>query len=212
MDRLAWKEKLLARIEARLHAAPIILPPAADWPNMEREIYEYHRVHIAGRFEHSKAQFWHSPPVHGQTGVQVITPFTLTHGGGVILVNRGFVPDGLRDAIRQETGVQNISGLLRWPAKRHFFDPPDEPHHNFWFVRDSNAMAANMGIDNAAGFFINEDAAPSGVKAGWPLGGQTRLSFPNRHLEYALTWYGLALIFVVIFILWHIRPSEAGQR
>ena len=207
MQRRDWKENLLARIEARLHAPPMALPSITNWPRMTRNSYEYRRVYATGQFDHAKAQFWHSPPVNGQKGAQIITPFMLT-SGGVVLVNRGFVPDGGRDAIRQEAGVQNISGLLRWPAKRRIFDPPDEPHHNFWFVRDIDAMAANMGVQ-AAGFFINADKSTA---AGFPLGGQTRRHFPNRHLEYALTWYGLALIFVVIFILWHIRPPDAGQN
>lgn len=214
MERLVWKKSLIVRVEKRLQQAPIVLPASSNWLSMSRENNEYRRVKVAGKFDHSKEQYWHSNPVNGRTGVQVITPLVL-EDGRYVLVNRGFVPTRLRDlrdpAKRQKqrvTGRQTLSGLLHWSGERKWFDPLDEPQNNFWFVRDLAAMAENMGV-TAAPFFIDADIKSS-VKGG-PIGGQTRVSFHNRHLGYAMTWYGLAVTLVIIFILWHILPVRKSE-
>lgn len=216
LERLAWKEALIARVEARVKQPPIPLPPSETWATMRRAADEYRRVTLRGEFDHSKEQYWHTTPVAGQKGVQVITPLTLSDGT-TVLVNRGFISDAFKNPqarafgqvggqVGGQMGSQvTISGLLHWHGVRTWFDPPDEPQNNFWFVRDVQSMAQNMGV-TAAPFFVDADAAQNSAKNA-PIGGQTRLHFSNRHLEYALTWYSFALILVIIFVLWHIFPA-----
>ena len=214
MARLVWKTELIERIETRL-AAPIMpLPPAAKWPSLEQALYEYRRVQLTGRFDHSKEQYWYARSKQGAVGVHVITPFQLTDGASV-LVNRGFVPQEKRDPKTrlsgQIKGQVQLSGLLHWSGQRKWFNPPDEPEHNFWFVRDVAGMAKNIGLQ-AAPFFVDVDNMPAPAFYAWPLGGQTHIDLPNRHLGYALTWYGLALVLVIIFALWHLQGRGSRNK
>ena len=209
LERMAWKQALIDRMNARQAAARTALPPLADWPLMTAATDEYRRVQLTGNFLHQFEQYWFTHNDKSGPGVEVITPFALATGGNV-LVNRGFVPMHLKDpkdrAAGQVAGSVTMSGLLHWPGERKMFDPPDEPENNFWFVRDLNAMAENTGLQ-VAPFFVDSDRE-SGVSGG-PQGGQTRMNLPNRHLEYVITWYGLALALVIVYVLWHIRRPES---
>ena len=118
-----------------------------------------------------------------------------------MIVNRGFVPTELRDpAARpqsQPTGEATVTGLVRAPQARAWFTPEDVPSQNRWFTRDPSSIAAAKGLDRTAPFYVEADAAPN--PGGWPRGGQTRPDLPNSHLQYALTWYGLALALAGVF-------------
>src|SRR5262249_13779456 len=131
-------------------------------------------------------------------GYWVFAPARLADGG-TIVVNRGFVPEGRQDpasrAEGQIRGKVEIGGAMRWPEARGMFPPTDEPQRNLWFVRDQNAMAAAKGWGEVAPFFVDQEApsAPGGL----PKAGRIVPNLPNNHLQYALTWYGLALVLVV---------------
>ena len=212
MARLAWKEALIDRVETRLQAPQIMLPGAGVWSTLARDDFDYQPVRLTGRFDHDGEIHWYAGTFEGRTGVQVITPFLL-EDGGVVLVNRGFVPDMLRSPEQrlqgQIGGVVSVSGLMRWPSERSRFDAPDDPEQGLFFVKDLDAMTASAGLVTAP-FFVELDEKSS--VAGGPAGGQTRVSFSNRHLEYALTWYGLAVTLVIIFILWQVVPSLGKRR
>ena len=212
MDRLKWKQALMAKVETRLQAAEISLPPASSWVTLAQKDYDYHAVRLSGRFDHSQEIYWYAGAFQGRTGVQVITPFAL-EAGGVVLVNRGFVADSVRDpALRaqgQIDGLVTLTGLIRWPSARNQFDAPDAPDQRLWFVKDLESMTTHLDLD-AAPFFVELDVISSVI--GGPVGGQTRISFSNRHLEYALTWYGLAVTLVIIFILWQVLPSRRNTQ
>lgn len=209
LERMVWKQDLIDRMQQRQAATRIALPAPADWPLMSAANDEYRRVTLSGNFLHQFEQYWFTHNDKAGPGVEVITPFALATGG-TVLVNRGFVPMYLKDpqtrSAGQVSGNLAISGLLHWPGERKMFDPPDEPENNFWFVRDLEAMAANIGLQ-VAPFFVDSDRE-SGFPGG-PQGGQTRVNLPNRHLEYVITWYGLALALVIVYGLWHIRRPES---
>jgi len=208
MERLAWKEALIARVSERLDAPPEWVPNTRRWPELSSVQNAYKRVLFAGKFDYDKEIYWYAGAYRGETGVHVITPLQQLDGT-YILVNRGFVPDRLKDpktrAQGQLEGHHNLSGLMRWPSQRGMFEPENDTKNNLWFVRDLDQIADYLGLE-VAPFFIELDA-DSGFEGG-PIAGQTRVQFSNRHLEYAMTWYGLALTLVVIFILWHIVPQH----
>ena len=208
MDRLEWKNSLMSRVDARLQSPSIPIPPAQTWGELSEIDYDYRRVHLQGRFDHSQELYWYAGAFQGRTGVQVITPFSL-EGGDIILVNRGFVPDELREpsqrSVGQVNGMVTVTGVMRWPSLRSRFDAEDVLSQRLWFVKDLTSMADFLAIKSAP-FFVELDTASS--VSGGPIGGQTRVSFSNRHLEYALTWYGLGVTLVIIFILWQILPSR----
>lgn len=204
MQRLTWKEGLIAQIEARSRAEPAALPPRADWPKLDPEAYEYRRVTVTGTFEHDREVqiFRASGPNAGlsQPGYLVVTPLRLADGSHV-LVTRGFVPEAQRDpatrAAGQIAGAVTITGLMRGPETRNAFTPADEPTRNAWFTRDPALIARHLGLADAAPFTIDADATP--VPGGLPRGGATVVTIKNDHLSYALTWFGLAATLVVVF-------------
>lgn len=204
MQRLAWKEGLIAQIEARSHAEPTELPPRAQWAALDPEQYEYRRVRATGRFEHEREVqiFRASGPNAGlsQPGYLVVTPLRLADGAHV-LVTRGFVPEANRDpATRpagQIPGEVTIVGLMRGPESRNAFTPADDPARNAWFTRDPALIAGSLGLADAAPFSIDADATP--VPGGLPRGGATVVAIKNDHLSYALTWFGLAATLVAVF-------------
>jgi surfeit locus 1 family protein len=204
LQRKAWKEGLIAQVQARAHGEPGAIAPEAEWPRWQAASDEFRKVRVKGAFLHE-----FEAPVHGlapgQRGAPVQGFFLMTPlrvpTGGIVLVNRGFVPTELRDpAARPESrpsGEVAVTGLVRAPEARTWFTPDDVPDRNRWYTRDPQAIAAARSLERTAPFYIEADATPN--TGGWPRGGQTRLDLPNNHLPYALTWFGLALTLVGVF-------------
>ena len=89
---------------------------------------------------------------------------------------------------------------MRWPDARHWFSPADDLQHNMWFTRDPLAIAAAKGLGSVAPFYVEQESpTPPG---GLPQPGKLVVRLRNEHLQYAVTWYGLALVLVVVFAVW----------
>jgi surfeit locus 1 family protein len=202
MRRLAWKEGLLAQMAARADAAPQEPPARQTWAGLAPQDYEFLRVRLIGRFDHAREAlvFQAAGGLAREPGYLVMTPLRLSSGAHVF-VNRGFVPQALADPARraagQIAGESEVVGLLRSPEPRNAFTPPDEPGKRLWHVRDPLAMAAALGVPDAAPFSL--DAQAGDVPGGWPQGGASLRNVANNHLSYALTWYGLALTLAGVF-------------
>ena len=214
LERKAWKENLIAALNQRLSAAPTPLPAADTWDRLEPAEMEFRRVAFPATFDYGREALVYTAgsslraDVAGP-GYWVFTPARLANGR-VVMVDRGFVPEGRQDAASraagQVPGPVEIVGFLRWPEQRGIFTPSDNPGRNLWFVRDHLAIAQAMGLDGVAPFFIDQEApAPSG---GLPRPGRLTPQLPNNHLQYAVTWYGLALVLVVAFVIWARRRDD----
>jgi surfeit locus 1 family protein len=204
LKRLQWKEGLIAQIETRTKGEPITLKEATAMARVGRDP-EYYRVRIDGRFHHARERYLYAVS-DGMVGWHVITPLE-TADGDMVLVDRGFVPDMLRDPSSRPLGqvenVVTVTGIVRSPELRNMFTPDNEPEPNRWFWRDLQGMARSMfpsGVIQAAPFFL--DAEKSAIPGGWPEGGQTRLEIPNNHLQYAITWFLLAACLLAIYGLY----------
>ena len=143
----------------------------------------------------------------------MFTPARLADGG-IVIVNRGFVPEGRQDpksrSDGQISGPVDIVGAMRWPDSRHWFTPNDEPAHNLWFSRDPQAIAAAKGLGAVAPFYIEQEApVPPG---GLPQPGKLVVVLPDNHLQYAITWYGLAAALVVVFVVWAFGSRRRDGR
>jgi len=159
LDRKAWKEGLIATLEQRLSAPPVVFPAPATWS-------------------------W-------------------LRGGVLVMVNRGFVPNGKQDTATRSDGEVagpiNMVGVLRWPEPPGVFTPAGDPTRNIWFSRDSSAIAAAKGV-NVAPFYLElESPDPPG---GLPRVGRLHPTLPNNHFGYALTWLGLACVLVGVYGTW----------
>jgi surfeit locus 1 family protein len=99
-----------------------------------------------------------------------------------------------------------VEGLLRAPEARNPFTPDDKPEQRLFYARDAAAIAAGLGLTGVAPFTLDDRASgPSGL----PQGGETRLTFTNRHMEYALTWYGLAASLMAVMVAAFLRRRRA---
>jgi surfeit locus 1 family protein len=203
IERKAWKEALIANLTARLDAAPISIPG-----RVYQQRDEFRRVTFKATFQKDAEALVYTvgsslrPDTHGP-GYWVFAPAQLTNGG-IIVVNRGFVPEGRQDPSTrvqgQPSGVVDVIGVMRWPEAPGFFQPADDVAHNIFFGRDQNVMAAAKGWGPVAPFYVEQEA-PS-AEGGLPQVGRLQASLPNNHLQYALTWYGLAAVLVGVFGFW----------
>lgn len=203
LERLAWKEGLVAAIDSGLKKEPAPLEEPADaWKALGRE--EYRPVSVRGTFRHGDERHLFTTQ-NGQMGWHVYTPLE-TEGGHILFVNRGFVTEALKDpATRPEgqtAGPVTVVGLVRAPGVQGPFEPDRDPTKNVWHWRDLAGMVASLGIEGAWArmmpFFVEATVEPANP-GGWPKGGATRLEIPNRHLEYALTWFGLAGALIAVY-------------
>jgi len=215
VERKAWKEALIATLTERLAAPPEALPAPATWQSLDPASDEYRHVKFTAQFDHAAEALVYGaasafrPDVSGP-GYWVFTPARLTDGG-IVMVNRGFVPEDRKDAKSradgQVSGPVEIIGALRWPDTRHWFTPADDAAHNLWFARDPRAIAAAKGLGAVAPFFVEMEApVPPG---GLPSPGKIVVNLPDNHLQYAITWYGLAAALVGVFAVF-IRSSFRG--
>lgn len=223
VQRLHWKEALIARVNAGIAAEPLPAPGPQDWPTLDLTAREYQPVTVAGRFDNGReihVVYTLTEPKgrFGGFGSFIVTPFQ-TADGWTVYVNRGFVPAAKADpATRsdgQVEGETTLTGVLRQPGRRSWFMPADDAAKNQWFSRDPMLYAAAQGLpaSDVAPYLIDERFDPA-RPGGLPQGGETVVTFPNNHLGYAITWYGLAFSLALVFVpyLWRRLSDGRAQR
>jgi surfeit locus 1 family protein len=203
--RLQWKLDLIARVDARVNAAPVAPPPAARWAQVSKASDEYRRVRLAGHYLYE-----FTAPVQAVSelgaGFWLLTPLC-TAEGHIVFINRGFIPAADNkpgtypsrragaDPCAAEGERVELTGLLRISEPGGGFLRENDPANNRWFSRDIQALAAARGLPDVAPYFVDagkgQDPAAAPERA---VGGLTVISFVNNHLVYALTWYALALM------------------
>lgn len=209
LERLQWKEGLIAAREAGLRAAPASLPATLD----AARPLEFHPLRAEGQFLNDRELYLNAQSLRGEAGFHIVTPLRLADGA-VLLVDRGFVPtDRKAPPTRQAgelAGSVTITGLLRLApeGKPGWFTPDNDPARNSWFTVDIAAMARAAGVGRVLPFYVDADASPN--PGGLPQGGQTPIDLPNNHLQYAITWYSLALALIAIYIRFARR--RLGER
>lgn len=188
LQRMGWKEDVIARIEARLAADPVPVPEGA---NPEEHLYL--RVRESGEVAAGELHVYTSHPPHG-VGYRVIAPLVLADGRRLLL-DRGFVPIGEKDESRP-LGPVTVEGVLHWPQEVDRFTSDPDPDENIWFARDPEAMA--RALDAEPVLLV---VASSSIGDG-PMPVPVTVNIPNRHLEYVVTWYGLALVWAGMTVYW----------
>lgn len=201
LERRAWKEALTATLDRRLNDAPIALPPSYEWPGMTPANSEFTRVRL--RVEFSKASdalvYTSGSAIRDDVkgaGYFVFSRARLANGQQVV-VNRGFVPGR---SYPEVSGPQDIVGAVRWREAPSWFVSDHDAAGDIWMVRDPSAMAQVKGWGPVAPFYIEQEApVPPG---GLPHPARLSVHLRNDHLQYAVTWYGLAAVLVVMFAIW----------
>ena len=214
VQRLFWKEALIAERQAGL-AAPVT--PWSEAADRLGELY-WHRLSAQGRFLNDRELVLAARSMNGNPGYHIVAPFAI-EGGPVLLVDRGWVPlDRKNPGTRsqgQPEGLVTVTGILRPGHQPNWLTPDNQPDKNFWFWIDIPAMARAVAAEDRAvmAAYLEADATPN--SGGLPIGGQTRIDLPNDHLQYAITWYALAVALIVIYILYSRgagRPPDSPDR
>jgi surfeit locus 1 family protein len=212
VERKAWKEALIGTLDQRLSASPTPLPPRALWARLDRSDNEFRRVRFSAAFVPGTEAlvFTSGSALRSDMPGPGYWVFALARvaDGSLVAINRGFVPEDRKDprtrAAHDLVGDIDMTGVMRWPESRGYFAPADDPGRNLWFVRDHLAIAAAKGWrerwGEVAPFFIDlETPMPP---SGWPHPGALKVSIRNEHLQYAVTWYGLAGSLTIMFVVW----------
>ena len=207
MERLRWKEALLADITRLAEATPVAAAESTS------NLPEYTPVHVEGIFQHDRELLLIPRTRAGVAGAHVLTPL-VRPDGQAILVNRGFVPVEFQPAATRRggnpSGPVRVEGLLRHQHPPGPFVPDNDPASGVWYSIDLAAMAQVTGLE-LAHYVLDADTAHN--PGGWPEGGQTNVAIRNTHLEYALTWYGLAAVLAVcVSVLGRRAGDRRGHR
>jgi surfeit locus 1 family protein len=202
--RQAEKAEINAFRAERAAAPPVEIVEVARDP----AAYEFRRVRARGTFDHAREIYVYGRSQRGNDGYYVVTPLRRDDGAPV-LVNRGWVPTARKAAGRraegQLAGPVEVVGFLRRDPRRGWLMPDNDTSGNHWFWFDLSAMSSSAGISPPAEFYLEADAMPN--PGGFPIGGQTQLQLPSPHLQYAFTWFALAVGLAVIYVVWHRRPG-----
>ena len=197
VQRLAWKEGILAEIDAKIGAQAVALPTS---PSEGSD--EYLAVAASGEFSGPTLRILASRKVQG-AGYRLITAFET--GNRVVLVDRGFAPlDGDIDA---SEGAIQLEGNLAWPDETDGFTPDPDKTENIWFARDVAKMAAELGTEPI--LIVARNLSPADPAA-TPLAVDGS-GIPNDHLEYAITWFSLAVVWAGMTGFWVFR-MRAGDK
>lgn len=209
MERKAWKDQLIETLTQRFSAAPSALPPPGEWAKLNQADDEFRRVSFRAEYLPGKeALVWAGGSALREDvkspGVFVFTPARLMTGESVV-ISRGFVPDarptGKTRRPAAVAGPVEVVGILRWPETPGWtLTTVYDRAAQLWFVRDHLAIARENGWGPVAPFYLERESQqpPDGL----PSPGPFKPNLPNNHLQYALTWFGLATVLVFVFGFW----------
>jgi len=214
LQRRGWKHALIERIEARADGPPVSLEQVLDRWQRDQDV-EYMRVVMTGELRASE-EFHIYTIRDGVAGWRVVSPFeTDSH---IVMLDRGFVPEPLKDPNARDDqpapqGEITVTGLARAPGEKNFVTPDNEPQRNRWYWRDLESIVAQLppaAQERAAPFFIEAEAGA--LPGEWPRGGVTQLRLRDKHLSYALTWFGLALALIGVYIAYIVSRRGGGRQ
>lgn len=209
LERLSWKQSLIATVNSHMAAAPLRLDQVQA---LSAEEAQYRRVTLDGRFDHAHEAYVFTTDA-GAAVYHVLTPF-MTTDGRVLMVDRGEVPkeklDPAARAAGNIAGPAQVTGVWRVPDAPGRFTPAPDPAHRIWYSRDLAGIAAAGRLTLTAPVVIEADATPN--PGGWPRGGRTVVAFRNQHLSYAVTWFGLAICLLGVWFAYHISKGRIGFK
>lgn len=212
LQRRVWKHALIAALTERLATAPVPLPPASQWGALTPDRDEFRRVSFSATYQALPDVMVFTsgsairPDVSGQ-GTWAFVPARLA-SGETIVVNTGFVPNTMQDRAQQDRAVKplvtgepvTLTGYIRFPEKSGMLTPEANATRRLWFARDQAAMARALGWGPVAPFYIDlEQPVPAG---GIPKPGPLDVHLRDEHMQYAITWFSLAIAVVIAFIVW----------
>jgi cytochrome oxidase assembly protein ShyY1 len=212
LQRRVEKQALISALTERLAAAPSPLPPPVQWGALTPAQDEFRRVSLAAAYLPGPDAMVYSSgsavrdDISGP-GTWAFLPARLPDGNTVV-INAGFVQNTMQDRAQQDRAVARLiteepvtlSGYIRFPEAAGGLTPAENMAKRLWFTRDHLAMARALGWGEVAPFYIDLEApVPAG---GIPKPGPLDVHLKDDHLQYAITWFGLAGAVVIAFAVW----------
>ena len=196
LQRMTWKAGVLAEIDARLAEPPVALPISPD-PVADK----YLQVKVTGRVGEGELHVLTFGD--GGPGFRVIAPMVLEDGRR-ILADRGYLPETEKDIARAGGDVTAVGSLV-WPQETDKYVPDPNLEKNIWFARDVILMAEALETDQVM-LAISRSTNNDGITPQ-----RVSVNISNRHLEYVMTWFSLAAIWIGMtgYALWRIKPKTS---
>lgn len=203
VKRLVWKTELLATMERQMQKPPVPLPETIDNPGD----WEYRRVTLAGRFLYEHEFLVKPRTLDGVNGYHMVVPFQRA-SGGVVMVNRGWISDALMSEADRPQGIIQIEGIVQ-RAHPTAFTPRNNPARNDWYWADIGAMAMAAQLQNPSPVLVAIATKERGV---YPVGGKVQTNLRNDHLQYAIFWYTMAAVMLIMYLMRHLDISRVWRR
>ena len=212
LQRRVEKHALIAALTERLAAAPAALPQPAQWSTLTPSVDEFRRVRFTATYASGPDAMVYSSgsavrdDVSGP-GTWAFLPARLPTGETVV-INAGFVQNTMQDRAQEDRAVKplvtsqpvTLTGYLRFPETAGMLTPAENITRRLWFIRDHHAMARALGWGEVAPFYIDlETPVPAN---GIPKPGPLDVHLKDDHMQYAITWFGLAGAVVIAFGVW----------
>ncbi len=210
LQRRTEKHALIAKLTERLAAGPIALPPSSEWPALTAAKDEFLRVTFTATYTDTPDLMIYSSgsAIRGDVSGPGTWAFLQARlaSGDIVVVDAGFVPNTMQDRAQQDRAVKPLltgkpvlmTGYLRFPERAGALTTAPNMAKRLWFIRDATAMRFNLGT--FAPFYIDlESPAP---ESGVPKPGPLSVNLKDDHLQYAITWFGLAGAVTIAFMVW----------
>ena len=199
-ERLQWKGQLIDILTERTSMPAIEL----SFNDIDKVNDEFTPVYIYGKFDYSHELLLQNRIYEKQAGMHLLTPFIIDGVNKAILVDRGWLPfaktDGSFHKDSQIDDIIKLEGVVRFPTGQTSFIPDNMAANNQWYFIDLEQISNHTGYDFIDYYImVNNDGDINNL----PIGGRWKINLPNNHLEYAITWYSLAFILLVIFLIYH---------
>jgi surfeit locus 1 family protein len=196
LERLRWKTDLIESMKENISLPPVKINSSII-SNIKN--YNYRRFKLYGYYLYDKNITIYSKVVNGKVGRHLVTPFKTKFG--YILINRGFVPENYKiesNVIKQDKNT-SINGIVKFQQKINYFTPSNSIFKNEWYYINIEEISTYFKLD-LNNFYIIEENNPN---ERYPLGSQYNINIPNDHLQYAITWFSLALaLSIFLHLLW----------
>jgi surfeit locus 1 family protein len=205
LDRREWKSQVIETRTQQIAQPTVAFPDLLKEPEIDLFTSVYRSVRLQGRYRTGDEIKLLSRTRDGRPGFHVITPLVTEYAVGVVLVDRGWIPINREEDITPApTGLVEVEGFVRMFETPNRFIPDNDPASGDWFYLDGDQIASALNLDAVAPSYIQlaPDAAAPGV---YPKGDIPNVALRNPHLQYAITWYALALVLLVIYVIFHAR-------
>lgn len=204
--RLQVKNEIIDKFTSRAHSKAIT-PPSVD----TAEMYEYQRLMVRGTWLHDAEIHLTGRTFEGTAGYHLITPMQL-EDGRILLMNRGWVGEDYRFSSSRPstltTGLVEIDAILRLPPRKGYFVPENDFSGNHWFTLNPDEITKHHQLgDNVILTYTADVLREEGAYV-MPIGAAVNINIANNHLQYALTWYGLALCLLGVYFSWHVQQGR----